>query len=269
MREILIKFPQILSLSIDENLDPKISYLRSLAVKNMSAMVRRCPKMLSYNLDHTIIPKVQLLRNLNVSVVAIIEPYPQIFGLSIKHNILPKIRYLQSIGVKDPMRLIMMTPQVLSLNIERTLNPKIERMKAAGVKDIPQLLYANPQVLKLNSERNLVPKLDFLLGPMGLRTNELQRCAAIFSLSLEKRIQPRFAQIEEIGILEKGQKTSNNQTERHKYVLSLKRWLLYSEPRYQKALKEVMSGRGRKLISSIDDQNYCDDIDGNDHNMIK
>eukprot|EP00466_Bigelowiella_natans_P020507 jgi/Bigna1/73456/fgenesh1_pg.24_\ len=247
-------------------------------------MVRRCPKMLSYNLDHTIIPKVQLLRNLNVSVVAIIEPYPQIFGLSIKHNILPKIRYLQSIGVKDPMRLIMMTPQVLSLNIERTLNPKIERMKAAGVKDIPQLLYANPQalfpyllhdtfqyatVLKLNSERNLVPKLDFLLGPMGLRTNELQRCAAIFSLSLEKRIQPRFAQIEEIGILEKGQKTSNNQTERHKYVLSLKRWLLYSEPRYQKALKEVMSGRGRKLISSIDDQNYCDDIDGNDHNMIK
>mmetsp|Transcript_32872 Transcript_32872/g.45867 ORF Transcript_32872/g.45867 Transcript_32872/m.45867 type:complete len:168 (+) Transcript_32872:53-556(+) len=162
------------------------------------------------------------------------------------------------------MRLIMMTPQVLSLNIERTLNPKIERMKAAGINDIPQLLYANPQVLKLNSERNLVPKLDFLLGRMGLRTNELQRCAAIFSLSLEKRIQPRFEEMEGTGILHKSQKTSN-QTERQEYVRSLKRWMLYSEPQYQKALKAAMQrsrGGGLRSIDCAPDDKNGDDDDG-------
>jgi hypothetical protein len=133
---------------------------------------------------------------------------PGVLGLSIEDNLEPKLSWLQerlSLDDKSISKLVRKLPTVLGMSIEDNLVPKLswlqERLELDS-KSLSKLVQAAPPVLGYNVEANLEPTIEFYEDCVGSNAaiEIIARDPLLLGSSLEKRLKPRLAQVQEAGI---------------------------------------------------------------------
>ena len=177
--KIILSHPNLLQLSVDRNLKPRIEYLRQrcrLEDKDVKSLIKSSSAgILGLSVEDNLAAKLDIieecLANPSLSRQCILR-HPQILGLSLE-NIKAKLAYFSSIDKALPGRLLARSPAVFSLRLEDNIVPKIAFL--AGVwglgkessaeafydEKLGSLLAEYPTVLTLSLESNLRPTVDF------------------------------------------------------------------------------------------------------------
>lgn len=200
---VIKSYPQLLGLSLEKNVLPKLEYVRSLGVAPSKAFGRH-PALFGLSLNANIRPTVSYLEGLGVDVAKAVQISPSILSLSLEANLMPTEAYLKSLGMASLGRVLTQQPSILSLSVAANLEPKVAFLRALGLGDLPgglgAQLDAYPALLTLSLEANLRPTAEALIGaglvpaerpaaggkPTSLRPRHL-------AASLDARVKPRLA----------------------------------------------------------------------------
>ena len=190
-------YPQLLGLSLEQNVRPTVEYVKSLGVSPSKAFVRH-PPLLGLSLEHNLRPSTAYLRNLGVNVSKAVSGHPMVLSLCLSQNVVPTVDYLRSIGMKEVGRVLSAQPAILSLSVDANLVPKVAFLRQIGIGDakggLGTQLDAYPALLTLSLEGNLRPtatalKAAGLIGGNASRALRPRHLAA----SLDGRLRPRLA----------------------------------------------------------------------------
>ena len=152
VREFVLKFPNILALSVDKNVRPTLNFfLEAVGLSELQlgkVLTRRPPLLeLKVGLMRT---KLDFLREqtgaTDVELAEIVVRFPEVFSLSVANSLKPKIEYLygEMTGVGG---------QFSGLGMNAT--------------QVRHVLHKKPQILSLNLERNILPKVAYLVTPVA------------------------------------------------------------------------------------------------------
>mmetsp|Transcript_25519 Transcript_25519/g.53121 ORF Transcript_25519/g.53121 Transcript_25519/m.53121 type:complete len:145 (+) Transcript_25519:764-1198(+) len=105
-------------------------------------------------------------------------------------------------------RIIRYCPSVLGRSIDDSLDPSVQWIeKRFNLRDksaVRDMICKCPALLSYNVKSNLEPKIAFLMKVLGGDESKalaiLAHNPTLLSYSLEKRIQPRWEQCQEIGL---------------------------------------------------------------------
>jgi len=184
---LLSTHPQVLSLSIEANLNPKVVWLEAQGVKDIGKLLSTLPQVLGYSIEENLNPKVVWLKAQGVKDIGkLLSTFPAVLSYSIEENLNPKVAWLKAQGVKDIGKVLSSSPQVLSRSIEENLNPKVAWLKAQGVKDIGKVLSSFPQVLGLSIEENLEPTLRLLKDDFRFKIEDIEQTPMLLGASLSR-----------------------------------------------------------------------------------
>ena len=173
------KQPQLLGLSIEDNLDPTINWLQK-----------------RLNLDNTQIGKIVVTQ-------------PSVLSCSIDDNLEPKLDWLQSrLDLNDNQinKVIRGRPAILCLSITTKIEPTLRWLQDSLSLDdaaLSKLIVAQPTVLGLDLEANLKPTLNFYKAHIGDEKGKhfVTQIPALLGYSLGKRLMPRVKQVREAGLI--------------------------------------------------------------------
>lgn len=92
---IVHAFPAILTLDVNTNIRPVVSYLQNVAgIQNISRVVKRLPPILGYDVETNIHPKMEyLLKEVKLSLMQILL-FPAVFSYPLQDRIKPRTRFL-------------------------------------------------------------------------------------------------------------------------------------------------------------------------------
>ncbi|KAG2241542.1 hypothetical protein Bca52824_096471 [Brassica carinata] len=156
IKRMLLRQPQILQYTVENNLKAHISFLMGLGIPNskIGQIVAVTPSLFSYSVENSLRPTIRylieelspqiLVQRLDItwntrymflskelgaprdSVVKMVKRHPQILHYSIDDGFLPRINFLRSIGMcnSDILKVLTSLTQVLSLSLEDNLKPK-------------------------------------------------------------------------------------------------------------------------------------------------
>ncbi|KAL3701201.1 hypothetical protein R1sor_019223 [Riccia sorocarpa] len=212
LREIgpmVTEYPEILGMRVGNNIKPKVDYLLNLGIPKqvMAKILEVKPFILGFDLDSKMQPCVRDLIELGVkeeNVARVIIQYADVLGLDVKHRLDSKMGWLsKQAGVKreDVGQIIERLPQILAININLA-QTRVDFLKESGfsVEEVGSMVAKCPQILAISIEEALKPNLDFFLVDMKRPLSELVEYPAYFTYSLQKRIRPRYIEIEQRGI---------------------------------------------------------------------
>jgi hypothetical protein len=128
-------------LSIDDNLEPKLAWLKKrldLDDKGVGKLVKTMPQLLGLNADGNIEPKLSWLQqrlwldDKSLSVVA--QRMPQLLCCNIEKNLEPTIKFYDDCVGSDAARtLIANNPSLLGYSLEKRLKPRHAECQEAGI----------------------------------------------------------------------------------------------------------------------------------------
>jgi mTERF domain-containing protein len=138
MKQVVKRSPRVLSLDIEDTIQPKVNYLESIAVKseNMGIVITKFPQIFSYDTG-TIQTKVNYLNSIGIkgeNAGAVITRYPQILALDLKNNLKPTYEFLEENFNWDYTNVVS-TPNVLGFSLEKRIKPRYEFLKSMGKED--------------------------------------------------------------------------------------------------------------------------------------
>ena len=169
MLRISLDNPQVLALSVERSLRPKVAWLRSA------------------------------LRLTQAEAATLVGGAPGLLLLSIEDNLAPKLSWLQDdlgLGIEERRKLVMRCPQVLTASTGSLL------LKLAFLKDdvgmsraeVQRALRSMPSLLVLSLD-TLVDKAEYLTAEFGITLQDvgslLTRAPALFFQSLETGLKPK------------------------------------------------------------------------------
>ncbi|BBM99629.1 mTERF domain-containing protein, mitochondrial [Marchantia polymorpha subsp. ruderalis] len=212
MREVgpmVTEYPEILGMRVGNNIKPKVDYLLSLGIPKqvMSKILEVKPFILGFDLHDRMKPCIRDLLQLGVkeeNVARVIIQYADVLGLDVKQRLDSKMGWLtKHAGVKreDIGQIIEKLPQILAINI-KLAQTRVDFLKESGftVEEIGSMVAKCPQILAISIEESLRPNFDFFIVDMKRPPSELVEYPSYFTYSLEKRIRPRYIQIEQRDI---------------------------------------------------------------------
>ena len=205
-------YPQLLGLSFDGNVRPKMAFLAEELGVDAVKVISRHPQVLGLALDANLRPTVDHLQRSGVDVRRAVDGHPSLLSLSLRGKIVPTMEYLRSLGMKAVGRALSAQPALLSLSVASNLQPKVSFLRTLGLDSAPGGLGAQldsyPALLSLSLDSNLRPTADALLCaglidtaiPRGAATASGAPDAEVVALrprhlaaSLEGRVRPRLA----------------------------------------------------------------------------
>jgi hypothetical protein len=142
------------------------------------------------------------------SLSKLVQTLPSVLGLSIEENLEPKLVWLQerlSLDDKSLSKLVQRLPAVLGLSIEDNLEPKLswlqERLEL-DCKSLCSVIQLLPSLLGMGIETNIDPTIEFYEDCVGSNAaiQMIAKNPRILGSSLEKRLKPRLAQVQEAVI---------------------------------------------------------------------
>jgi hypothetical protein len=144
----------------------------------------------------------------NKRLSKLVQTLPAVLGYSIKDNLEPKLVWLQdrlSLDDKSLSKLVQKLPSVLSYNVEDNLEPKLSWLQdrfSLDDKSLSKLVQTMPSVLGYNVEGNLEPTIEFYEDCVGSNAAipTIAMDPILLGYSLENRLKPRLAQVQEAGI---------------------------------------------------------------------
>ncbi|KAL2634925.1 hypothetical protein R1flu_006404 [Riccia fluitans] len=191
--QVLKQCSVLLSLSLEEELQPKVVFLRSLGVRDLPKVILFSPNLLLGRLEMNLMPKVAFFESFGIqrqSIGKIIERFPTVLTYSIEGNMMSKTKFLESIGLERESiaKVIMRSPYIFALSIEENMRPKVNLLETIGVdkKYLSKLITRCPKIFCLSNEDNVLPKIKYLES-IGVEKESMGKivatCPSILNLS--------------------------------------------------------------------------------------
>ncbi|KAL2932581.1 Transcription termination factor MTERF9 chloroplastic [Bienertia sinuspersici] len=202
IKKILLRQPQILGYTVDNNMKSHVAFLLDLGIPDskIGQVISAAPSIFSYSLDNSLKPTVRYLieevgiKKSELGKVVTLSPQILVQRVDISWN--DRYDFLsQELGApkESVVKMVTKHPQLLHYSIEDGLLPRINFFRSIGMQDseILKILTSITQVLSLSLEGNLKPKYMYLVNELQNEVQSLTKYPMYLSLSLEQRIRPR------------------------------------------------------------------------------
>ncbi|KAJ8754978.1 hypothetical protein K2173_015490 [Erythroxylum novogranatense] len=202
IRKILLRQPQILEYTVENNLKSHVAFLTGLGIPSskIGQIIATAPSLFSYSVENSLKPTIRyLVEEIGIdekSVGKVVQLSPQILvqridiAWNVRHIFLSK-----ELGASrdSVVKMVMKHPQLLHYSIDNGLLPRINFLRNIGMSnsDILKVLTSLTQVFSLSLEDNLKPKYMYLINELRNEVQSLTKYPMYLSLSLNKRIRPR------------------------------------------------------------------------------
>ncbi|GAB2229746.1 hypothetical protein Droror1_Dr00013999 [Drosera rotundifolia] len=202
---VLYRSPQLCGISLSENLIQTMKYLEDelgIDKQKWPKLILRFPAMFTLS-RRKINSAVSFLTEMGISkktIGKVLTRCPNILGCSLEDNLRPTAKYFSSMGA-DVTVIVQRCPQILTLSIESNLRTMTEFFleKGYSMKEIAMMIQRSPLLYTFSLSKNVLPKWEFFVS-MGYARSELVKFPHYFSLSLERRIKPRYALMKACGL---------------------------------------------------------------------
>lgn len=202
IRKILVRQPQILEYTVENNLKSHVAFLMGLGISSsrIGQIIAAAPSLFSYSVENSLKPTVRyLVEEVGIKekdLGKVIQLSPQILVQRIDISWNTRYMFLsKELGAPRDSIVKMVTkhPQLLHYSIDDGLLPRINFLRSIGMKnsDILKVSTSLTQVLSLSLEENLKPKYLYLVNELHNEVQSLTKYPVYFSLSLDQRIRPR------------------------------------------------------------------------------
>ncbi|MED6149727.1 Transcription termination factor mterf9, chloroplastic [Stylosanthes scabra] len=202
VRRILVRQPQILGYTVENNLKSHVAFLTGLGIPSsrVGQIIAAAPSLFSYSVENSLKPTVRyLVEQVGIKerdLGKVIQLSPQILVQRIDVSWNTRYMFLmKELGApKDSVvKMVTKHPQLLHYSIDDGLLPRINFLRSIGMKnsDILKVLTSLTQVLSLSLEDNLKPKYLYLVNELNNEVQSLTKYPMYLSLSLDQRIRPR------------------------------------------------------------------------------
>ncbi|KAF5730496.1 hypothetical protein HS088_TW19G00087 [Tripterygium wilfordii] len=202
VKKILLRQPQVLEYTVENNLKAHVSFLIGLGIPEtrIGRIISAAPSIFSYSVENSLKPTVRyLVEEVGInekSLGKVIQLSPQILVQRIDISWNTRLIFLSK-ELEAPrdsvVKMVTKHPQLLHYSIDDGLLPRINFLRSIGMhnSDILKVLTGLTQVLSLSLEDNLKPKYRYLIDELHNEAKSLTKYPMYFSLSLEQRIRPR------------------------------------------------------------------------------
>ncbi|KAL6999157.1 Transcription termination factor mterf9, chloroplastic [Sarracenia purpurea var. burkii] len=202
IRKILLRQPQILEYTVENNLKSHIAFLLSLGIPDsrIGQIITATPSLFSYSVENSLKPTVRyLLEEVGIKksdLSKVVQLSPQILVQRIDSSWTSRFSFLtKELGAPrdNIVKMVRKHPQLLHYSIEDGLLPRINFLRSIGMRnsDILKVLTNLTQVFSLSLEGNLKPKYMYLINELQNEVQSLAKYPMYLSLSLDQRIRPR------------------------------------------------------------------------------
>ncbi|KAK6149385.1 hypothetical protein DH2020_016910 [Rehmannia glutinosa] len=202
IRKIILRQPQILEYTVENNLKSHVSFLSSLGIpeSRIGQIITATPSLFSYSVENSLKPTVKyLLDEIGIQekdISKVVQLSPQILVQRIDNTWNTRLTFLmKELGAprQSIVKMVRKHPQILHYSVEAGLLPRITFLRSIGMRnsDILKVLTSLTQVFSLSLEGNLKPKYMYLINELRNEVHSLTKYPMYLSLSLDQRIRPR------------------------------------------------------------------------------
>ncbi|XP_038897631.1 transcription termination factor MTERF9, chloroplastic isoform X1 [Benincasa hispida] len=202
VRRILLRQPQILEYTVENNLKSHVAFLLSLGIPNsrVGQIIAAAPSLFSYSVENSLKPTVRyLVEEVGIEekdLGKVVQLSPQILVQRIDISWNTRYMFLsKEIGAPrdNVVKMVTKHPQLLHYSIDDGLRPRINFLRSIGMRnsEILKVLTSLTQVFSLSLEDNLKPKYMYLINELRNEVKSLTKYPMYLSLSLDQRIRPR------------------------------------------------------------------------------
>lgn len=161
----------------------RLEYLLSVGVKqrDVRRILLRQPQILQYTVENNLKSHVAFLLSLgipNSRVGQIIAAAPSLFSYSVENSLKPTVRYLvEEVGIKekDLGKVVQLSPQILVQRIDISWNTRymfLSKEIGAPRDNVVKMVTKHPQLLHYSIDDGLLPRINFLRS-IGMRNSEI------------------------------------------------------------------------------------------------
>ena len=149
LKKMVLTFPQMLSLSVEDNMAPKLDWLQKrldLGDAQLRKLVVKQPPLLGYSVEDNMAPKLDWLQTRldldDAGLRKTVLQLPAVLGSSVEDNLAPKLDFLaREIGLSraELRDWVVKNPSILGYSLVNRYRPRLEACRAAGV-DVRRVL---------------------------------------------------------------------------------------------------------------------------------
>ncbi|EOY12134.1 Mitochondrial transcription termination factor family protein isoform 3 [Theobroma cacao] len=161
----------------------RLDYLLSVGVKqrDIRRILLRQPQILEYTVENNLKSHVAFLMGLgipNSRIGQIIASAPSLFSYSVENSLKPTVRYLiEEVGIKenDLGKVVQLSPQILVQRIDISWNTRymfLSKELGAPRDSIVKMVRKHPQLLHYSIDGGLLPRINFLRS-IGMRNSDI------------------------------------------------------------------------------------------------
>ncbi|PIN01241.1 Mitochondrial transcription termination factor, mTERF [Handroanthus impetiginosus] len=190
-------YPLILERSLENHLIPTYDYLKALVQtdKRVVHVFKRAPRAFAHGWRREIPSNIAILRQRGIpesSIVSLIANRPQVLVTGTK-SLISCIDRAAEMGFDRTKTVFILAIQVFASMSESTLMHKMEVYRRCGwsESDISSAFLKYPICMKY-SEKKIMDNMDFLVNDVGLQPDAIARLPVLLSLSLDRRMKPRY-----------------------------------------------------------------------------
>ncbi|KAJ0102681.1 hypothetical protein Patl1_04011 [Pistacia atlantica] len=185
----------------------RLEYLLSVGVKqrDVRRIILRQPQILEYTVENNLKSHVAFLMNLGIPstrIGQIIVVAPSLFSYSVEKSLKPTVRYLvEEVGINEKSigKVVQLSPQILVQRIDISWNTRylfLSKELGAPRDSIVKMVTKHPQLLHYSIDDGLLPRINFLRS-IGMHNSEILKVLTsltqVFSLSLEDNLKPKYS----------------------------------------------------------------------------
>ncbi|KAF5183756.1 Mitochondrial transcription termination factor family protein [Thalictrum thalictroides] len=215
IRKIIMRQPQILEYTVENNLKSHVAFLVDMGVPHsrIGHIISAAPSLFSYSVEQSLKPTVRyLVEEVGIKtsdVSKVVQLSPQILVQRLDNSWSTRYGFLsKELGAsKDSIvKMVRKHPQLLHYSIEDGILPRINFLRSIGMcnSEVLKVLTSLTQVLSLSLENNLKPKYLYLVNDLKNEVQSLTKYPTYLSLSLDQRIRPRHRFLVSLKIAPKG-----------------------------------------------------------------
>ncbi|XP_021819962.1 uncharacterized protein LOC110761716 [Prunus avium] len=199
---MLVKYPWILSTSIQENFKEVLSFFDLEKVPKMSVglAIKSWPHVLgcSTSLLKLMVDQIGELGIRNKKLGQVISRSPQLL-IRKPVEFLQVVSFVEGLGFdKETVGIILgRCPEIFAASIERTLSRKLQFLASIGVSKVhlPRVIKKYPELLVSDTDRNLLPRMKYLMKK-GLSRRDIafmvRRFSPLLGYSIEEVLRPKL-----------------------------------------------------------------------------
>lgn len=204
LRKLIHKEPAIL-LQRNRHSIPRCRYLTELGVpsEKLPSMLRKQPQILHLSVQKGLMPRVAYFKKEllipEAEIPKMLERNPAVLTFSVENQIKPRVDFLKDLGISHDgvVKMIVRHPHLLQYSFEG-LEEHINFLTSIGMdeQDVVHTVTRLSQLFSLSVKDSLRPKFKYLTDELGGDHKTCVKFPAYFSLSLDQRIRPRHTYLQ-------------------------------------------------------------------------